>query len=103
MAYITPVSKNHEDYAYVIKGTLYRCKVSIIDWVKYVNDRARFDIAVYVLEQSYHKYSAYRIVGDCVYRGISLKGAWDEVESYVGSVEMPDKLKQLQPFIAEQT
>lgn len=102
MAYITPASKNYEDYAYVIKGTLYRCKLSIIDWGDR-DDRARFDIAVYVLEQSYHKYTAFRIVGDCVYRGISLKGAWDEIESYVGKVEMPDKLKQLQPFIAEQT
>jgi len=103
MAYVEKVTKKNEDYAYVIKGAIYRCKISIIDWGKDVEDRDRFRITVYVMEQSYHKTTAYAIAGECVYLGVSLKGAWDEIQSHVGKAQMPDELKELQPFIAEQT
>jgi len=103
MAYVEKVTKKNEDYAYVIRGAIYRCKISIIDWGKDVEDRDRYRITVYVMEQSYHKTTAYAIAGECVYLGVSLKGAWDEIQSYVGKVQMPDELKELQPFIAQQT
>jgi len=102
MAHVRYNPGMHEDYAWIIRGVVYRCKLSVIDWGDDVEGRERFSITVHALENSYHKNTAYSMVGELAYNGISVKEAWDEVETYVGPTEMPDKLKQLQPFIAQQ-
>lgn len=102
MSHIRRADHKHEDYAWIIRGVVYRCKLSIIDWGEDAEDRARFHITVFALENSYHKNTAYSIAGEQVYVGISLKEAWDEIETYVGKTKMPDKIATLQPFIAEQ-
>jgi len=108
MAYIKPKKKNESPYVFIVKGALYRIQVKVWNYeehdflseTKSTNDG--LNVVCHSLEQSYHKNTAYWIAGDLIYNGISLKEAWEEVRLHVGNVEIPEELKELQPFITQQ-
>ena len=91
---------NFTKHRYVIKGVLYRVQVVVYDY----EDTESPQFLAWVLHQDYHKFSSYRQCGDLIYHGISIKECWNEVESYTGEqLPIPKEVKELQPFLAQQT
>ena len=93
-------TERYEFFRYTIEGVIYRVQITCYDY-KYTEGCHLF---AWSLNQGYHENTAYKVAGDLIYRGVSIKELWDEVESVLGEkTPIPEDLKKIQPFIANQT